>query len=153
MYLSFKNKNSRMWSSPTCLSRAHWVFTSMTNIMINYQISKKMSNIFIVTSSPIQENCFKKNCICVRIALLLLMLFRRAMSWPQGGVLFSKKVLLKLSSVLKSRKFEMQWKIVAVAPHLLIYHFVRLLAYGEFDNSKRCGLLSYLLQGNARAWE
>ena len=80
VYLSFKNKNSRMWSSPACLSRAHRVFISMTNIIINYQISKKMGNIFIVASSPIQENYFKKNCICVRIALLLLILFRRAMS-------------------------------------------------------------------------
>lgn len=66
----------------------------------------------------------------------------------QGRALFERKgCLLKLSSCDKLRNFDHAVKMMAMAPHLfLIYHSVNIFVHGEYDNSIRCGLLSYPLQ-------
>lgn len=60
----------------------------------------------------------------------------------KGKDILVKKVLLKLSSSLESRKFEKTVKIVAVAPHLLLISTLLLVAR-LLILSDGCGLLSY----------
>ena len=68
-----------------------------------------------------------------------------AVDYAEG--LLNKKVLLKLSSSLKLRNFDIDTKMIAVAPHHLIYTYLYRSGYCQFG----VGYCFIRVKGNAKA--
>ena len=64
-----------------------------------------------------------------------------------GGRTFKQKVLLKLSSSLKLRNFDIDTKMIAVAPHHLIYTYLYRSGYCQYG----VGYCFIRSEGNARS--